>query len=284
MRELYAQIDAGLSQLLDLMPDATVIVMSDHGFGPQTRTVNLNLYLARCGLLAFKPRRQLRLLAWRNRWSTKIGQRLWRRERLLDWGDVDWARTRAYAMGHMGQVWLNVAEREQAATRAEVAAALRELRDPATGQRLVDRLIWREEAGAGPFSHHGPDLHLIMDGYRALAYPMFAADGRVVTEQRLGDSGHHRPDGILIASGPAIGAGGSVDGARLIDLAPTILHLLGVAVPDDLDGVVLQALLANPTEVRYRPALPYHAAPATPPPVRQNEIAARLQALGYLEG
>lgn len=43
-----------------------------------------------------------------------------------------------------------------------------------------------------------------MNGYQAVAYPMFAADGQIVTEQRHGNSGDHRAEGIFIASGPAI--------------------------------------------------------------------------------
>lgn len=284
VRDLYAQIDAGVAALLSLMPQATVIVLSDHGFGPQTRTVNLNLYFARCGLLAFKAGRRLRRRAWKRKWTTKIGQWLWRRERLLDWDDVDWERTRAYSLGHMGQVWLNVADQERPALKEEVAVALRDLRDPANGGRLVDQLLWREETAAGPYAHLGPDLHVVMDGYRALAYPMLAADGKIVTEQRLVDSGHHRPDGVLIASGPGIRSGRTIEGARLVDVAPTILHLMGVAVPDDLDGVVLQSLLDGPAEIAYRPAQPYRGAPVTAGGAEEDEVAARLRALGYLEG
>mgnify|MGYP001080696675 CR=1 FL=1 len=284
VRDLYTQIDAGLAQLLALMPEATVIVMSDHGFGPQTRTVNLNLYFAQRGLLTFKSGRRLRRLAWRHKWLTKIGQRWWGRERLLNWDDVDWSRTRAYSKGHMGQVWLNVPRHERAAARAQVATALRELRDPATGKRLVDQLIWQEEVAHGPYAQLGPDLHLIMDGYRALAYPMLAADGRVVTEQRRGDSGHHRPDGILIAAGPGIKPGGTVEGARLIDLAPTILHLQDVPLPDDMDGVVLQSLLANPANLRYQPAQTYESLSPPTARVEHEDMAVRLRALGYLEG
>lgn len=284
VRELYVQIDAGLNALLTAMPDAAVFVLSDHGFGPQTRTVNLNLHLAEHGLLTFEAGRRLRRWAWRREWSTKVGQRLWRRERLLDWDDVDWTRTRAYALGHMGQIWLNVPDRERATARTEVARALRELKDPVTGGSLVDRLIWREEAPGGAYAHEGPEAYVIMDGHRAPAYPMLAGDGRVVTEQRRGDSGHHRPDGILVGSGEGIRAGATLEGARLVDVAPTILHLMGVAVPDDLDGRVLRGLLEGSREVEYQPSPAFEAAPRERDEDLEARMAARLRALGYLEG
>jgi predicted AlkP superfamily phosphohydrolase/phosphomutase len=284
VRDLYTQIDAGLGQLLSLMPGATVLVISDHGFGAQTQTVNLNIYFAERGLLTFKEGRALKRRAWQQPWTTKIGQRLWHRQRLLDWDDVDWKRTRAYSLGHMGQVWLNATGRERAAVSLEVAAALQALCDPQSGTPLVARLIWRNEAPAGSFAHLSPDLYVMMVDPRVVAYPLLAADGRIVTEQKLVDSGNHRPEGILIAAGPGIRPGGQVAGARLIDLAPTILHLLGTAVPDDLDGVVLQSLLAEPGTVCYQRARAGDAVPTTFQAEQQDIVAAQLRALGYLEG
>ena len=54
--------------------------------------------------------------------------------------------------------------------------------------------------------------------------------------------GSHRLDGILIARGKPFRKGIEVEGARLIDMAPTILHLMGQPVPDDMDGRVLEEL------------------------------------------
>ena len=56
-------------------------------------------------------------------------------------------------------------------------------------------------------------------------------------------SGTHRDDGIFLAHGPAIQCGKTVAGARIIDLAPTLLYLLGVAVPEDMDGNVSKTSL-----------------------------------------
>ena len=66
-------------------------------------------------------------------------------------------------------------------------------------------------------------------------------------------------EGVLIASGPAFRAGAAPEGATLLDIAPTVLHLLGVPVPADMDGRVLTEILDPalvPRPGRGRPAAP----------------------------
>ena len=168
--------------------------------------------------------------------------------KFLSFEDVDWSKTIAYSMGHVGQIYINLQGREPhgivtadryAAARQQVIDALNTLTDPATGKPLVDRIIPREEAAHGPYADQGADLHLILDGYKTIAFPLFATEGRVLTPQIRGDSGCHRLHGIFIGSGAAFAQGAAIVNARIIDLAPTILHILNVPVPEDMDGRVL---------------------------------------------
>src|SRR5512143_3646097 len=155
--------------------------------------------------------------------------------KFLSFEDVDWSKTIAYSMGHVGQIYINLQGREPhgivtsdryAEARQEVIGVLNTLTDPATGKPLVDRLIPREEAAHGPHADQGADLHVILDGYKTIAFPLFATDGRVLTPQIRGDSGCHRLHGIFIASGQAFAAGAAIANAKITDLAPTILHIL----------------------------------------------------------
>ncbi len=295
LRDLFARLDQAIADLIALMPaETTVLVMSDHGFGPSHQIVNLNQFFIQTGLMKLKR-------GWRvwGRQSLFKRPRLWRWAgrwlRPVAFADVDWAQTTAYSLGHIGQVYLNVNGRQPfgivepdgyETVRAQVMAHLRLLRHPVTGQPLVEQMIVREAAVHGPYLDHGPDLHLVLDGYRTMAYPMFAADGRIVTEQRLGNSGDHRANGILIAAGPAIKAGHTVTAARLVDLAPTILYLLGVPVPDDMDGRVLGEAIVEPYQ-RARPVV-FQTAVSPPDPItllnqsEADEVARRLRNLGYL--
>jgi len=109
-----------------------------------------------------------------------------------------------------------------------------------------------------------------------------------VTPQVRGDSGCHRLHGILLASGPAVRQGIELDGARIIDLAPTILYRMGLPVPNDMDGRVLTEMF-EPAFVRVTPLQHVGAGTAHRrqehelPPEERAEIEARLRSLGYLE-
>jgi predicted AlkP superfamily phosphohydrolase/phosphomutase len=275
--KLYRQVDAALAEIAALLDDdTTLFLMSDHGFGPLHRVVNLNNLLLKAGLLRLKrtPLTQLKYALSRlgitpaaaYEWLARLGlqnitfrvsKRLRNRvvNKFLSFDDVDWSRTVAYSMGHVGQIYLNVAGRQPQGivppeayepTRRRVVEVLEGLVDPESGRKLVDRITPREKVCHGPHCDQGPDLHLVMDGYRVIAFPLFATDNRIVTEQIRGDSGCHRDNGVFLARGPHVRAGRRFDGAAIVDLAPTLLHALGLPVPADMDGRVL-------TEI-YEPA------------------------------
>ncbi len=102
-----------------------------------------------------------------------------------------------------------------------------------------------------------------------------------------GHSGDHRMDGFLLAAGPPF-ARGRVDGARAVDLAPTIAHLLGVPAARDQEGVVLVDLL----DAAWREAHPIRyvdtwgtreeSAGAAIATDADERIREELRALGYI--
>src|SRR5205807_6935949 len=70
------------------------------------------------------------------------------------------------------------------------------------------------------------------------------------------DDANHAQDGLLIMAGPGVPGGGRLDGAHLLDVAPTVLELLGLATPPSMRG---RSLLS-------RGAGPAPATAAAPPP------------------
>lgn len=315
IRDAYQLVDEYIGRMLDLIPDdVTVMVMSDHGFGPLRNIVNLNIYLYERGFLKLSDDAVTRLkaAAFRRgitpagvyRWIERIGlQNLATRVsketrnqvvgRFLSFENVDWSRTVAYSMGHVGQIYLNMVGREPEGIveqadyqrrRGEVIEALKDLKDD-QGRPLIDDIIVREDTYHGPFAEKGPDLHLVIDDYNMIAFPLFATDGKVITNQIRGDSGCHRREGIFIAHGPGLQRGHTIDGADILDLAPTIMHLLGESVPRIMDGRVLQEVFSNPTEVSYLEQAADQAAPTDSQSLSQDEEAQleeRLRSLGYL--
>jgi len=311
IRDIYARLDDVIGQMMALAPDATVIVMSDHGFGPLHRIVNLNMLFLEAGLLALKQTPWVRLRAWAFKrgftpaavWKVieRVGLQniVWRVSKkarnevvgkFLGFEDVDWSRTLAYSMGHVGQVYVNLKGREPQgivepedyeAVRERVIGVLKSLGDREGSPLRVDRIIPREEAASGPYLDRAPDLHVVMDGYRTIAFPLFAQDGQIITRQIRDDSGCHRLHGVFIARGQGI-AHGEIAGARIIDLAPTILHLMNVPVPDDMDGHVLTEALVTPRPVETQTAVPASHAQEDLTAEEAAEVEERLRALGYL--
>jgi len=338
IQRIYQKADETVGALLEQVDDeTTVIVMSDHGFGPLHGVVNLNVLLWRAGLLRFKrtPLAQLRAFTFRHgltpsaayRWLARLGlQNIVARvsksarnavfDKFLSFSDVDWERTRAYSLGHMGQIYVNgrgghpgsqatssepgasgrgAPGREDGASDKEqgynqVLDALSTLTTP-DGRPMLDLAIRQSALPPGPHRDEGPDLHVILDGYRYVSCPLFATDGNVISRQIRGDSGSHRLHGILIAAGPQIRPGAALDEPRIVDLAPTVLHLMGCPVPEDMDGRVLAEALAGEARAGegLEPALAQAAeAVATEQdvyvlsPDEEAEIEARLKGLGYL--
>lgn len=322
LKQVYQRLDSFIGRMLDRLPDdTTVIVMSDHGFGALHYVVNLNLFLLDQGLLQLKrgvwtqlktglfragltpasiwhliERAGLQNYIWHVSKSTRnkvVGK-------FLSFDDVDWSRTVAYSIGHVGQIYLNLKGREpqgivepgaeREAVQQRVTEALHKLRHPVSGQPLVDQVIPSEQVVHGPYAHRSPDLHVVMDGYRTIAFPLFATDNRIVTRQIRGDSGCHRLHGILIAWGAQVRPQASlpsgertVEEAHIVDLAPTILHMMGLPVPDDMDGRVLTEILSTSRPVEYRSAsLAEEEASAGLSAEEVAEVEHRLRALGYL--
>ena len=316
LRQLYQRIDYFIGQMVDrLQDDTTVIIMSDHGFGPLHYVVNLNLLLLDAGLMHLKrgvwPRLKATLFRagvtpasiWHLIERTGLQNYVWHVSKstrnkvvgkFLSFDDVDWSRTQAYAIGHVGQIYVNLKGREpegivepgeeQAAVQQRVMDVLRTLRHPESGRPLVDQVIPAKQVVHGPFADRSPDLHLVMDGYRTIAFPLFATDSRIITRQIRGDSGCHRMHGIFIAWGANVRAGMTLSDASIMDLAPTILHLMDLPVPEDMDGRVLTEALTLSREVTHQTgASPdRHFTGAALSEEETTEVEERLRALGYL--
>ncbi len=324
----YQQVDAALGEIMARLDDATtLIVMSDHGFGPLERYLHLNTWLLQHGWLQLRPRpfsARLKYALFRagltpitlSRWLNGLGQmqratrrvrrqraqtRSWLNRLFLSFDDVDWPRTRAYAVGNMGAVYLPVQGREPqghilpgaayAATRQELREALLGLRDPADGRPLLAHVHLREEVYHGPYLSGAPDLICEPADWRTLPLGMLPFPSPRWLEPAFDRSGGHRPEGILIVRGPGVKAGycsrfhGSDEpAAHITDLAPTILGLLGTPAPTGLDGRFLAELFSDPPALTWTDA-PAQPAPAAHGPLSEAEQAAlqqRLRDLGYV--
>lgn len=272
--DFHRKVDADVGRLLaeaNADGDTLVVVMSDHGFGPVHSFFLTNNWLATRGLLKFKrnpqtvgkqllfrlgytPLQMFRLAKAlgmaRLRKKVRFQQKAGLVNRMfLSFDDVDWARTKAFSIGSFGQVYINLAGAypkgivqpgpEYEKLKEWIAREALALRDPRTGEQLVERVYRREEIYHGPYVARTPDLILQPRGWEYMAFGHADFGSNKLVETIVGLSGHHRPDGIVILTGAGIKPGTRLAGASILDLTPTILHTLGLAVPQDLDGRVL---------------------------------------------
>ncbi len=229
IEDQYRRGDAMVGLALDHADDDTlVIALSDHGFGPYRREVHLNTWLLDQGLLALRPGLEP---------GAAAGDLL---------TGIDWSKTRAYAVG-LGGIYLNrqgrerdglVSDQEAPGLQARIADELTRLVDPKTSQSPIRRVPTRAELYHGPYLGEAPDLTVhFASGYRASSSTSLGGVGATTIEDNTSKwSGDHIIDptlvpGILFMNRPFRG-----EGARLLDLAPTILKALGTPPAPAMEG------------------------------------------------
>lgn len=272
--QVYRRVDQHLGDLVAEMPgDTTLLIISDHGAGPIDKVVYLDRWLARQGWLGLRSSSLRAELLMR---AVGLGQRYLppalkarlrgqadtraQVESVLRFGAVDWKRTRAFAWGNQGNINLNLAGREPQGNvrpgaeadrlKSEIVSSLLELRDPETGETVVQAVFRREEIYSGPMTALAPDLLIRWRGDRYVAKTLYQRTGGKIFGRRLvfgragstyalEQTGTHTMQGICLCYGARVVAGTRFDGARLLDLAPTILWLLDVPIPAQMEGQVL---------------------------------------------
>jgi predicted AlkP superfamily phosphohydrolase/phosphomutase len=307
----YEKVDQELGKLLDRCDDQTsVVVMSDHGFGSTPTPKYLTKLLLDEGLLRYKSNplsdRLMKIaittyynIPWLSRLVRKLsGQQKMGLKRILTTTaiyptpeTVDWQNTKAFPGGYGLQVYINLKGKhgqgtvspgaEYQALQEEIASRLLALRDPATGHAIIKAVHRARDIYSGAEADHAPDL--------IIEYNNVYSPARKEYRGRLNNSleGNHVMEGIFIAQGPNI-VSTELPVIEIIDIAPTVLYLLGLPVPDDMDGRVVTEIIdcdclqQNPIQ---------YAEVATATQVNRQDyteeeaelVREQLRALGYID-
>jgi predicted AlkP superfamily phosphohydrolase/phosphomutase len=323
IHEYWHAVDSTLGELFDDVGDsATVYMGSDHGFGPIARFLCFNVWLIDQGLLVLKrdamtlfKRAIFRLgltpdLAYRSAMKMgfahlRLSVGVTNRSKLmklanmlmLSLEDVDWSRTVAFSKGNYGQIFINLRGRdvhgivepgaEYQKVMAEVIEKLRALGDEAN-RPLIGPIWRREDLYTGPHIDEAPDIQFLPSDMTNKPLGTLDLTSNKFITPVYGNSGDHRMHGIMLGRGPELRRGARVEGARIIDFAPTILHSFGVEIPSDMDGrglaeIFTPAYMAEHS-VMMSEAVEYEA-PETAGAMtdeESEEIRQRLRGLGYL--
>ncbi|MFN2388431.1 MAG: alkaline phosphatase family protein [Actinomycetota bacterium] len=244
--------------------DGFVVTMSDHGFGPKDKVVNVNLALREWGLLtvggagAVGASPAARKVA--RRIKKVLPKKLYRRAKGAAQGTIDWSRTRAFSSPNPQQgIYVNLRGREPHgivapgdydAVRDEVAERFGALVDPADGAPVLDEIHRREDVMDGPQTDGAPDLFPVC---RAHSYELSEGlfSPAILTDYRHLPRGFHHMDGVFGVAGPGIARRSDRMRASLYDIMPTALYLAGLKIPE-VDGRVLTELLSE-EEIARRP-------------------------------
>jgi predicted AlkP superfamily phosphohydrolase/phosphomutase len=232
IEDLYTKMDDLIGRVRDKLDSrSALIVMSDHGFKSFRRGVNLNSWLYLNGYIKLK--------------DGKTTSDEW-------FKDVDWDRTKAYALG-LGGLYINQKGREARgivgageetrALKEELRGKLNGLRDEAAADIAITEVYGREKIYSGPYAENAPDLIVgYNQGFRASWDSVTGkVDSTVFEDNTKAWSGDHCIDprhvpGVFFFSHKVAAKEPSI-----MDVAPTVLTLFGLPVPAHMDGRPLQS-------------------------------------------
>jgi predicted AlkP superfamily phosphohydrolase/phosphomutase len=296
IRELCIEYFRSLDQILERMcstvgPQTTVLLASDHGFGPTYKVFHVNAWLERNGYLAWSDAARSQAPNGALLGVGQVARHTWM---------LDWTRTKAYAATPTANgifIPVNrdgnsagVSPSEYSSFRDQLIRDLRAFRDPETGEPVVTGIWTREECFAGPHGSVAPDLTLAFgDGGLVGILP-----SSEMLSRRPVPGGAHRPVGIFGAKGPGIRSGAQANEMSILDVAPVVLHSLGLPVLEEMQGCVPSDLF-DVAALKSRPvarvggsnsSARQPAEDGMPPAMsREDEqvVMERLRELGYIE-
>lgn len=313
VRSFYVRLDEIVGQLVaEAGEDVAVVIMSDHGMGPvETKRFHCNNWLLQQGLLAAKrsSASTLSVDAWLKRLGLprdKLGRLIHHipglaRSQVVKKAassrsdSIDIERSKAYCVpiffNIMG-IRVRAEGAEKDALCDQMMRGLREIRDPETGRPVVQQVFRAAEYYDSAFAENTPDLIAITDPDYGCSYYLSHYSSLVTRRPDASGPAKHRSEGIFMAFGPGIiTQPAPLPNLRIEDIAPTVLHLMGLAIPVDMDGRVLTEVLApelrnvqtgEPMAFwpdRERAVFSDEAMPAED----EAELRGRLRALGYFE-
>jgi predicted AlkP superfamily phosphohydrolase/phosphomutase len=224
-------------------------------------------------------------------------------------GDLDWAGTRAFSeeTNTFPSIWINVRGRDPEGTvdpgaeyeqvRDELVARLLEWLNPESGEPVIAHAWRREELFHGAALETSPDIVLepaLDQGYAYTLLPTSVPPShlaepvrRLAPDERRGAkggsmNGSHRPDGVLILHGAGVRRGAGLRRTHVVDVAPSLLHLLEAPLPSYLDGRILhEAFLGDPRVPTTSPGADDGSEPHPYSVAQAETVARKLRGLGY---
>ncbi|MHA2336504.1 MAG: alkaline phosphatase family protein [Candidatus Hodarchaeales archaeon] len=318
IKNCYKKMDSMIGELVSLLDEnTTIMIMSDHGFGPFHGYFLTNSWLEQEGFLkrgngesGFKN-----FLVTHNLTGKKIKEFLLKTgmytyfkkiKNLLPaalhelvphednplFRNINWAETQAYGLGNFGLIYINREGRESKGTvkqqeyrklRENIIKRLLELKHPTTGKNIVTKIYKSEEIYSGKYVDKSPDIIIFLDEgrYNQGEWLLGSKIWLDTLSAEAGITGCHRIDGIWMMKGPNVRSNIRID-SNIVDLAPTILHVYNLQIPEDMDGKVVKEAFILEKEIEYQKEVEEKKKSYVYSKEEEEAIKERLRGLGYL--
>lgn len=268
LKRHYQKLDQIIGRFFKEIPDnTTVIILSDHGMTPIKKKFYVNNWLMNLGVLYINGRirktikyhlvnigkKSAKTLADLNFPIERILSTKFAQKRIFSLvtskGGFDTGRTKAYHLTNTSSGIIisssqNLKKGEYEKLVDHMVRELNEIKDPDTGERILEAFK-REELYSGPYVENAPEIMIAMkSGYDLTG---IVSMNRKIMKNPIVDikdslevrSANHARMGILIMKGPGIKRGMEIEVTSVYDIVPTILHIMKLPVPSDVDGKVL---------------------------------------------
>jgi predicted AlkP superfamily phosphohydrolase/phosphomutase len=263
----YRQIDRAVAEMLELVTvDDNLIVFSDHGMQPAYRGEHLiDLILEKLGLLVYSrnpmppasdgsvPRQQTPARQQFNTAKLAVKRRLPRailaalNRKKNSFPDFDWRKTRVFSLptDRNSHIRINLRGREPMgivepggeyeSLLDDLEAALKAMINPLTGRAAVEEVFRVRALFPGEHAEDLPDLTVLWSAEAPIDAVSSPQLGMIRHPTRELRSGNHREEGFLLARGPNFKQGCGEYKGDILQIAPTLLHLHGLAIPDQYE-------------------------------------------------
>jgi len=319
IEEYYQSVDRGIGKILDQVNgDTNVFIISDHGFGPLTKDIYIDEWLAQNGFLtrraagsSQKVLNDILATTMKQIWNgiSRIGlaesiksliptSTFESGSTLLHESDRDtiWEETQAFFTTSSGQsICINledkyskgmVSSEEYDRIVDSISDSLLNLEDPKTDVKMVEAVIRADEVFNGWSVHSAPDL--IVQTKQEYKLKGGRSNELVKPSKQRGNdiSGDHTKEGIFMGRGPSL-TEGHIEDLHILDIAPTLLYMYNLPVPETMDGSVAKDIIESDiTSDREEQTTDKYGRVSNGDRTwnkgEQEELEDRLESMGYL--
>lgn len=243
VRAAYEVIDGIVQNILKEMVSGDILfLVSSHGARTCSGIFYLARFLAQKGYLVLNHDIDLDAASINN------GEELYQA--------IDWNRTRVFPSNEDpasgAGICINLIGREPhgvvepgdgyESLRDEIISLLDAVRHPETGEKIIENIHKREDIYTGDALTDAPDIivtsrfQLSMENVPGQNFGTILPPGPKTAFKACQFTGVHSQYGVFIAFGKNIKSNERLEQADMIDIAPTILHAMGLNIPEDMDG------------------------------------------------